>query len=138
MNTSAPPITVSSLDLQRIEELLELKQYRDSPGVASLRAELARANILDPKEMPDDVITMNSAATVVEEGSGDSRELCLVYPRDADSQANKISIFAPVGSAMLGMRVGQSIDWKVPSGRDLRLRIKAIAYQPEASGEFHR
>lgn len=138
MNTNAPPIVVSSLDLERIEELLELKQHHDSASAASLRAELARANVLDPQEMPGDVITMNSTATVVDESNGESRELSLVYPRDADSNANKVSILAPVGSAMLGMRVGQSIDWKVPNGRDLRLRIKAISYQPEAQGEFHR
>lgn len=138
MKTSAPPIVVSSLDLERIEELLELKPHRDSAGAASLRAELSRANVLDPKEMPGDVITMNSTAIVIDESNGETRELSLVYPRDADGKANKISVFAPVGSAMLGMQVGQSIDWKVPDGRDLRLRIKNISYQPEASGEFHR
>ena len=138
MNSNAPPIVVSSLDLERIEELLELKQHRESASAASLRAELARANVLEPKEMPADVITMNSTATVVEESNGETRELSLVYPREADSNANKVSVFAPVGSAMLGMRVGQTIDWKVPSGRDLRLRITGISYQPEASGEFHR
>ncbi|HET9031809.1 MAG TPA: nucleoside diphosphate kinase regulator [Dokdonella sp.] len=138
MNTNAPPIVVSSLDLERIEKLFELQQHRDSAGAKLLSAELARANVLDPKEMPDDVITMNSTASVVDENNGESRELSLVYPRDADSSANKISVFAPVGSAMLGLRVGQSIAWKVPNGRDLRLRITAISYQPEASGEFHR
>lgn len=138
MNSNAPPIVVSSLDLERIEKLLELQQQHDSAGVKLLSAELARANVLDPKEMPDDVITMNSTATVVDEINGESRELSLVYPREADSNTNKISVFAPVGSAMLGLRVGQSIGWKVPGGRDLRLRITAISFQPEASGEFHR
>ena len=122
MNDNAPAIVISSLDLQRIEELLELPPHRDSPGTASLRAELARANVLDPAEMPGDVITMNSVATLVDETSGEAREISLVYPRDADTAANKISVLAPVGSAMLGLRVGQSIDWKVPGGRSLRLR----------------
>lgn len=138
VNDNSPAIVISSLDLQRIEELLELPPHRDSPGTASLRAELARANVLDPGEMPDDVITMNSVATFVDETSGGSREFSLVYPRDADTAANKISVLAPVGSAMLGLRVGQSIDWKVPSGRSLRLRVTGISFQPEASGQFHR
>ena len=138
MNDNAPAIVISSLDLQRIEELLELPPHRDSPGPASLRAELARANVLDPGEMPGDVITMNSVATFVDETSGEAREFSLVYPRDADTAANKISVLAPVGSAMLGLRVGQSIDWKVPGGRSLRLRVTGISFQPEASGQFHR
>ena len=138
MNDNTPAIVISSLDLERIESLLEQPPHRDSPGSTALRAELARANVLDPAEMPGDVITMNSVATFVDESSDESREISLVYPRDADTAINKISVFAPVGSAMLGLRVGQSIDWKVPGGRSLRLRVTGISFQPEASGQFHR
>ena len=138
MNSNTQAIVISSLDLQRIEELLELPAHQDSAGASSLRAELSRANILEPGEMPGDVVTMNSMATVVDETSGETRELTLVYPRDADGAANKISILAPVGSAILGLRIGQSIDWKVPGGRALRMRITGISYQPEASGQLHR
>ena len=138
MNDNTPAIVISSLDLERIESLLEQPLHRDSPGATALRAELARANVLDPSEMPGDVITMNSVATFVDESSDESREISLVYPRDADTAASKISVFAPVGSAMLGLRVGQSIDWKVPGGRSLRLRVTGISFQPEASGQLHR
>ncbi|MEP6881110.1 MAG: nucleoside diphosphate kinase regulator [Dokdonella sp.] len=138
MNDNTKAIVISSLDLERIEELLEQPIHRDSPGTAALRAELARANVLDPAEMPADVITMNSVATFVDESSDESREISLVYPREADTATNKISVFAPVGSAMLGLRVGQSIDWKVPGGRNLRLRVTGISFQPEANGQFHR
>ncbi len=138
MNNNTPAIVISSLDLERIEELLELQAHRDSAGAASLRAELARANVLDPTEMPGDVITMNSIATFIDETSGESREISLVYPREADTAANKISVLAPVGSAMLGLRVGQTIDWQVPGGRSLRLRVTGISFQPEASGQLHR
>ncbi len=138
MNDNTEAIVISSLDLERIEALLEQPAHRDSAGTAALRAELARANVLDPAEMPADVITMNSVATLVDESSDESREISLVYPREADTATNKISVFAPVGSAMLGLRVGQSIDWKVPGGRSLRLRVTSISFQPEASGQFHR
>ena len=87
--------------------------------------------------MPADVVTMNSIASI-EDVSGETREISLVYPREADGAANRISVLAPVGSAMLGLRVGQSIAWKVPGGRALRLRVAGISYQPEASGQLHR
>ncbi|MGB0133269.1 nucleoside diphosphate kinase regulator [Dokdonella sp.] len=138
MDNNNEAIIISSLDLQRIEELLEQPQYRDAAGTASLRAELERANVLDPAKMPANVVTMNSTVTVEDESGGGRREISLVYPRDADSAANKVSVMAPVGSAMLGLQVGQSINWQVPGGRALRLRVVDISYQPEASGELHR
>ena len=138
MKRNTPAITVSSLDLERIEQLLEASPHRDSAGAESLRRELSRASIVVPAEMPRDVVTMNSTALVEDEGNGERRELTLVYPREVDGSPNKVSVFAPVGSAMLGLRIGQSIDWQVPGGRQLRLRVVAITYQPEASGELHR
>jgi regulator of nucleoside diphosphate kinase len=138
VNSTAPNITVSSLDLERIEALLEQPQYRNGPGIDALRSELARANVLDPAEMPGDIVTVNSTAQVTDEANGEIRELTLVYPREADGASNKVSVLAPVGMAMLGLRVGQVIDWKVPGGRELRLRITAITFQPEASGQLHR
>ena len=138
MKRNTPAITVSSLDLERIEQLLEVSPHRDYAGAESLRTELSRATIVAPDEMPRDEVTMNSTAVVEDEATGESRELTLVYPRDVDGSAGKVSVFAPVGSAMLGLRVGQSIDWQVPGGRRLRLRVMSISYQPEAGGELHR
>ncbi len=138
MKRNTPAITVSSLDLERIEQLLETSPHRDYAGAESLRTELSRATIVAPEEMPRDVVTMNSTAVVEDEATGEKRELTLVYPRDVDGSPGKVSVFAPVGSAMLGLRVGQSIDWQVPGGRRLRLRVMSISYQPEAGGELHR
>jgi regulator of nucleoside diphosphate kinase len=132
------PITLSSIDLDRLDQLLEQPAYRNFPGIAALRGELARAEILDPKKMPHDVVTMNSTARVVDETGGQEHELTLVYPRDVDGSPGKISVLAPVGSAMLGLRVGQSIEWPMPGTHVAHLRIIAISYQPEASGHFHR
>ena len=88
--------------------------------------------------MPPDAITMNSTARFRDESSGEERELTLVYPRDADGSPDKVSILAPVGSALLGLRAGQTIDWPLPGGRSTRLQVLEIRYQPEAAGEFHR
>ena len=130
----SPAIVLSRLDLDRIESLLEREAPADSER---LRAELDRAEVREPNDMPDDVITMNSTARFVDVASGDEHEMTLVYPRDAGA-AGTVSILAPVGSALLGLRVGQQIDWTGPGGRPLRLRVLAISYQPEASQEFHR
>lgn len=131
---TSPAIILSRLDLERIEALLERD---DAPPAEALRAELDRAEVREPRDMPADVITMNSTARFVDEAGGDEHEMTLVYPRDAGAPGT-VSVLAPVGSALLGLRVGQRIDWVGPGGRPLRLRVLSIAYQPEAAREFHR
>ena len=135
-----PPLLLSRLDAERIEALLEQPQYR-ALNTRALQEELERAEIAEPAQMPADIITMNSIAQVRLEEAGQGsheRELTLVYPRDADGSAEKVSILAPVGSALLGLRVGDAIDWPMPGGRNARLHVLAIRYQPEAAGELHR
>ena len=135
-----PPLLLSRLDVERIESLLE-QSSTSSLNASALQDELVRADILAPADMPADVITMNSTARVRLEDAvlGDhEHELTLVYPRDADGSADKVSILAPVGSALLGLRVGDAIDWPMPGGRNARLHVLAIRYQPEAAGELHR
>ena len=82
---------------------------------------------------------VSACVRLEEAGQADhERELTLVYPRDADGSSEKVSILAPVGSALLGLRVGDVIDWPMPGGRSARLHVLAIRYQPEAAGELHR
>ncbi|HJP97916.1 MAG TPA: nucleoside diphosphate kinase regulator [Rhodanobacteraceae bacterium] len=132
------PITLSRLDVERIETLLEAPALRDSPVANKLREEFDRAEIVEPAQMPHDVVSMNSSADCVEESSNKHHTLTLVYPKDADADAGKISVLAPVGGALLGLRVGQSIDWPGNAGRTLKLKVTAIHYQPEAAGDLHR
>jgi len=84
------------------------------------------------------VVSMNSSADCVDESNGKHHTLTLVYPKDADADSGKISVLAPVGSALLGLRVGQSIDWPGQAGKTHRLKVTAIHYQPEAAGDLHR
>lgn len=135
---SSPPITVSSRDLDRLERLLESPAVAALPAAAALGRELDRANVVAPADMPADVVTMNSEVTCEDEVSGDTHRLTLVFPPDADVDQHKVSVLAPVGTALLGLSVGQSIDWNAPGGRSLRLRVTGIAYQPEAAGDFSR
>ena len=135
-----PPLLVSRTDAERIEGLLEQPQYQ-ALDTRALQEELARAVVAEPGQLPEDLITMNSVARVrVDDGDAGSQEyeLTLVYPRDADPLAHKVSILAPVGSALLGLRVGDAIDWPMPGGRDARLHVLGVRYQPEAAGEWHR
>ena len=135
-----PPLLVSRLDAERIEALLEQPQY-SGLNTRALQDELARAEIAEPAQMPADVITMNSIARVRVEDrelGNHEHELTLVYPRDADGGADKVSILAPVGSALLGLRIGDAIDWPLPGGRSARLQVLSIRFQPEAAGELHR
>lgn len=135
--TTAPPITLSSRDVQRLEALLESAQWRNHPAAQSLAGEMDRARVVEPEQMASDVVTMNSTVTCVEEVSGRQHTLTLSYPQDADSAAGRVSVLAPVGAALLGLSVGQAIDWSGPDGKPLRLRVAAIAYQPEAAGHYH-
>lgn len=136
--TQSTPITLSRLDVERIERLLESEALRGSPVAERLHGEINRAEIREPAAMPADVVSMNSSVDCVDESGGKHYTLTLVYPKDADADAGRISVLAPVGSALLGLRVGQSIDWPGQGGRKLRLKVTAIHYQPEAAGDLHR
>ena len=107
------------------------------PEAELLAAELDRAEVLDPQAMPADVVTMNSRVRFTVEPSGKEYELTLVYPKAIDGAPGKISILAPVGSALLGLSVGQEIEWPAPGGSIVRVRIIDILYQPERAGDFH-
>jgi len=132
-----PPLTLSSLDVDRIERLLEKDEYHAMPGVEQLMQELDRANVVDPEEIPPNVVTMNSIVRFREVDSGKAHEMTLVYPRDA-GRPGCVSVFAPVGSALLGLAVGDRIGWAGPQNRPLELEIEQVLYQPESSGEWHR
>lgn len=128
-----PALTVSTRDAQRLEALLA--SMDPSPAVARLEGELARARLVEPAQMPPRTVTMNSRVRCVEEGSDRVHELQLVYPHEADVTAGRISVLAPVGSALLGLSVGDVIDWPVPGGRSVRLRVTDVIWQPEAHGQ---
>lgn len=133
-----PPITLSSLDVDRIEALLAAIPATVFPGKAALQAELDRADVVAPEEIPPHVVTMNSTVEFSIVETGKDFRLTLVYPRDADGTTDRISIFAPVGSALLGLPVGDELAWPGPGGTPMTVRVKEIAYQPERAGELHR
>lgn len=129
-----PGIIISSFDLERLERLLESDAYRNLPGIDALQNEIDRATIVAPEEVPPNVITMNSSVKFIDDAKGTEFRLSLVYPGQTDVP-DAVSVLAPVGSALLGLSVGQSISWQAPGGRELRLRVLEVTYQPEASGD---
>jgi regulator of nucleoside diphosphate kinase len=129
-----PQIYLTHGDMDR---LLELVEAYPGKRFEKLESELLRANVVPREKIPKDVVTMNSRVIFENEGTGERREVTLVYPGSADIDAGKISILVPIGTALLGLRVGQSIDWELPGGQKQRYRIVGVPYQPEAAGEPH-
>ena len=130
-------ITVSRIDLDRIEALLERLPAAEADKLQALRAELDRADVVEPADMPPHIVTMNSTVVFEDEANGEKLTLTLVYPAGAGAPGT-VSIFAPVGSALLGLARGQQIDWPMPDGHKRRLKVLEITYQPEAAGHLHR
>lgn len=123
--TALPPITVSTLDRERLYALLE-KHPGDQEVVDHLYDELDRARFLEPEAMPDDVVRLNSRARFLHEDSGKTYELVLSMPAEASAGDDRLSILSPVGAALLGLSVGATIEW--PSkGKTLHLTLIAVS-----------
>ncbi len=135
--STKPNITISSVDAERLTRLLESLPASSFPGKKALESELARAKVVDPKDIPPTVVTMNSTVKFRMASSADEFCLTLVYPDDIDASGGTISIFAPVGSALLGLSQGDEIEWPRPGGGTLKVHIVEVTYQPERAGEFH-
>ncbi|HKT32229.1 MAG TPA: nucleoside diphosphate kinase regulator [Gammaproteobacteria bacterium] len=128
-----PKIYVTEADFDALEDLLDSPQVRKLPGIESLWQELHRANVMPAGQIPANVVTMNSTVRFEDESAGTAHQLTLVYPRDVDGSGSKVSITAPVGSALIGLSVGQTIEWQVPGGRKIRLKVLEVLHQPEAT-----
>lgn len=137
MNTR-PKLIISSLDADRLDKLLEALAPTAFPGKADLEAELARGQIVRPEDMPANVVTMNSTVQFAVESTGERFRMTLVYPKDADGSSDKLSILAPIGSALLGLSEGDTIVWPRPGGGSLTVKIEEILFQPEGAGQLHR
>lgn len=137
MKNEQPRIIVTESDLERLRRMLDHHSVgRDSETAEMLEMELARAEVVAPDAVPPDVVTMNSTVVFEDVANGSKRELTLVYPAEASAAAGRVSILAPIGSAILGLSVGQMIDWPLPNGRTKQLRIVEVKYQPEAAGQY--
>jgi regulator of nucleoside diphosphate kinase len=133
-------IYITEVDRQRLERLVEIAGERDRRAeheyLRKLEHELDRAETVAPEEVPGDLITMRSKVRLKDMNTGEEMVYTLVFPTEADSGDGKISVLAPIGTAMLGYRVGDLIEWQVPSGLR-RLKVEELLYQPEAAGDYN-
>ena len=132
-------IHITQFDMDRLTELIDglrLSPKANQANLDLLEKELYRAVLVDPPDIPRDVITMNSKVIITDTESGEKATYTLVFPSAANISENKLSIMAPLGMALLGYRTGDIIEWPVPSGIR-RLKVDKIIYQPEAAGDYH-
>jgi regulator of nucleoside diphosphate kinase len=133
-------IYITKMDQERLTKLIELTRERDigvnQKYLNRLEEELDRAEVVVPSDVPPDVITMRSKVRLKDLGTGEEMVYSLVFPTEAKFDEGRISILAPIGTAMLGYRHGDVIEWQVPSGLR-KLKVEEVLYQPESAGDYN-
>lgn len=124
---------LNELDHVRIERLLG---RLNRPSDDTLNALLDDADVVPPRQVPDDVVTMYTRVTIDDLQEGVQRTLTLCYPEDADPAKGFVSVMSPIGTALLGRRRGDETEWVTPGGAVQRMRIVELLFQPEASGDY--
>lgn len=137
---TAPKITITSRDSTRLLRLLEasMEEPRLRRVAEFLDEEMARAEIVAPEAVEPILVTMGSRVEYEDLMTGQRRSIALVYPQDADADAERLSVLSPVGAALLGLSEGQESTWQLADGQRRRLKILKVHYQPEAVGEHDR
>lgn len=133
-----PAIIINEFDAERIDRLLEKPEWANSPVAQALNDELDRAQMCAPTKMPHNVVSMNSQVRFRDLSNNEERVRTLVFPANMTDSSTQLSVLAPVGAALLGLRVGDTINWTLPNGTTTHLEVLELIYQPEAAGEFHR
>lgn len=132
-------LILSRLDRQRIKKCIArevLEGTINEHEIKRLNYELENAEIMEPRNIPRDVVTMNSEVKISFVNYPEQVKLKIVYPEEASIKEGKISVFSPIANALLGRKAGDYISWIVPSG-GTSFRIDEILYQPEASGHYN-
>ena len=129
-------IVITRDDMARLRELVRQgrKASRwDQTHLAELDQELDRADIIGAEDLSPDVVTMHSTVRVLDVDTGASRVYTLVFPAEADIDKQRISVLAPIGTALIGYRAGDGVEWDTPGGTKY-LQIEEVLFQPEAAG----
>lgn len=127
-------IIITAADKEELECILNVAgkiSERAEGELRGLKSEVERAQIVPSDRIPPDVITLNSTAELLDLDTGEIMNFTLVLPKDAQIEDGKISVLAPLGTAMLGYRVGDEFEWPIPYGLR-RLKITQVSFQPEA------
>ncbi|XDD45844.1 GreA/GreB family elongation factor [Leptospira sp. WS39.C2] len=131
-------VSITNFDYIRLKNMIleYSKRNKSNANIEDLLGEIERAQKVDSNQIKTNVVTMNSIIEIKNLDELEFKEFQLVFPNDANSEENKISILAPIATACLGYKTGDVIDWKIPSGVH-QFQITSIKYQPEANGDFH-
>ena len=132
-------ITVTVPDAQRLRAILGSRRasMHDRVHLLDLREELEQARIVDAQEIPANVVTLQSAVRVRDTDTGVRAEYTLVTPPQADVTSGHVSVLAPLGTALLGYREGDQIEWLMPGGVR-RLQIERVRQPPRVIAEHQR
>lgn len=130
-----PTIILSEQDLNRLETMLE-HQMRLTPTMMQLEDELARAEVVAPKDVPPNVVTMNSKVLITIAPSKTPTEITLVYPHDFKGEKGQVTVVAPIGAAILGLAEGQSMEWSQADGQRIHVSVDKVLYQAEREGNY--
>ena len=131
-------IIIKRLDYARIKICInDAKQFKSITSIEAdnLLKELDSAKIMEPESIPSNVVTMNSIAKITFLSNDKQVQFQIVYPDKANLKENKISIFSPIATSLIGYKVNDEIEWIVPGGLT-KIRIDEIIYQPEATGDY--
>jgi regulator of nucleoside diphosphate kinase len=132
-------LIINRLDYARIKKCInDAKQFKSlsSEEADKLMNELDSAKIVEPEAIPSNVVTMNSIVKLSFVNNNKQVQFQIVYPDQANVKENRISIFSPIATALIGYKVTDEIEWIVPAGLT-KIRIDEIIYQPEAAGDYN-
>lgn len=127
MRENARYLFITDHDAEQLEHLIKIGSTMDSAHLEVLEEELSYANIVSPNKIPPDIITMNSTVRVKDMDSGEEKTFTIVFPNRVGMVDNAISVLAPIGTALLGYKEGDLIEWEVPVGIK-RLKVLEIIY----------
>ena len=136
--TPGKRIVITAADFDRLHGLVESPRYRTTHAdlLHTLKEELDRGEVVRPDRVPKNVVTMRSMMRICDLDDNQRETYTLVYPDEADIISGKLSVLAPLGTALLGTRAGQVVSFDAPAGQR-RLKVEKILYQPEAAGDLH-
>jgi regulator of nucleoside diphosphate kinase len=131
-------IIITDKDFDRLRSVVDSPRYRATHAMllTALKDELERGKVVAADHVPKRVVTMHSQVRIRDLKADESETYTLVYPEEADINEGKLSVLAPLGTALLGTSVGQVVKFDAPAGQR-RLRVEKILYQPEAAGDLH-
>jgi regulator of nucleoside diphosphate kinase len=135
VQATIPERTLTQIDYVRITRLLQ--QQPAHAGAEAMQELLAVSDLVPSPAVPPDVVTMYTQVLLQDPGSdAPPYKLAICYPEHAEPGAGFVSVMSPVGSSLLGLRVGETAQWRLPDGQQRAARILQVLFQPEASGDY--